>query len=84
MAYDRRADQSLTPLPAQHVDTGMGFERLVAALQDVSSNYATDIWSPYFRKIQEVTGTRPYTDKYGAEDPETIDTAYRYGSRIAR
>ncbi|RNJ52940.1 hypothetical protein D7B24_002637 [Verticillium nonalfalfae] len=77
MAYDRRADQSLTPLPAQHVDTGMGFERLVAALQDVSSNYATDIWSPYFKKIQEVTGTRPYTDKYGAEDPETIDTAYR-------
>ncbi|EEY17595.1 alanyl-tRNA synthetase [Verticillium alfalfae VaMs.102] len=77
MAYDRRADQSLTPLPAQHVDTGMGFERLVAALQDVSSNYATDIWSPYFKKIQEVTGTRAYTDKYGAEDPETIDTAYR-------
>ncbi|KAK7460033.1 tRNA synthetase class II [Colletotrichum acutatum] len=75
--YDRQADKSLKSLPAKHVDTGMGFERLVSALQDTVSNYATDIFTPLFKRIEEVTGARPYTDKYGADDADGIDTAYR-------
>ena len=75
--YDRQADKSLKPLPAKHVDTGMGYERLVSALQDTSSNYATDCFTPLFQKIKEVTGARDYTDKYGKDDVDGIDTAYR-------
>ena len=75
--YDRQADKSLKPLPAKHVDTGLGYERLVAVMQDAPSNYATDAWSPIFKKIQEVTGARPYTDKYGKDDTDGIDMAYR-------
>lgn len=75
--FDRQRDKSLKPLPAKHVDTGMGFERLVSALQDKSSNYATDIFTPLFKQIEEVTGARPYSDKYGADDVDGIDTAYR-------
>ncbi|TPX09300.1 uncharacterized protein E0L32_009492 [Thyridium curvatum] len=77
MQFDRQADKSLKSLPAKHIDTGMGFERLVSALQDKQSNYATDIFSPLFTRIQEVTGARPYTDKYGKDDADGIDTAYR-------
>lgn len=75
--YDRQKDRSLKTLPAQHVDTGMGYERLVSVLQDKFSNYDTDVFSPLFKKIQEVTGARQYTDKYGEEDTDGIDTAYR-------
>ncbi|RYP36597.1 hypothetical protein DL767_003301 [Monosporascus sp. MG133] len=77
MQFDRQKDRSLKPLPAKHIDTGMGYERLVSALQHKSSNYATDIFTPLFEKIQEVTGARPYTDKYGKDDVDGIDTAYR-------
>ncbi|KAI3324842.1 tRNA synthetases class II (A)-domain-containing protein [Xylariaceae sp. AK1471] len=77
MQFDRQPDRSLLPLPAKHIDTGMGFERLVSALQNKDSNYATDIFTPLFDKIQEVTGARPYTDKYGKDDVDGIDTAYR-------
>lgn len=75
--FDRQQDKSLKSLPAKHVDTGMGFERLVSALQDKISNYATDIFTPLFDRIQEVTGARPYTDRYGKDDVDGIDTAYR-------
>jgi alanyl-tRNA synthetase len=75
--YDRQSDKSLKPLPAKHVDTGLGYERLVSALQDKSSNYATDCFTPLFNKIKEVTGARDYTDKYGKDDVDGIDTAYR-------
>jgi alanyl-tRNA synthetase len=75
--YDRQSDRSLKVLPAKHVDTGMGFERLVSVLQDKTSNYDTDVFWPLFNKIQEVTGARIYTDKYGADDTDGIDTAYR-------
>ncbi|KJZ77450.1 Alanine--tRNA ligase [Hirsutella minnesotensis 3608] len=77
MQYDRQKDRSLKPLPAKHIDTGMGYERLVSALQNTKSNYATDCFTPLFKQIQEVTGVREYTDKYGAEDADGIDTAYR-------
>ncbi|KZZ93777.1 alanyl-tRNA synthetase [Moelleriella libera RCEF 2490] len=77
MQFDRQKDRSLKSLPAKHIDTGMGFERIVSALQETSSNYATDCFTPLFQRIQDVTGVRPYTDKYGKDDADGIDTAYR-------
>jgi len=55
----------------------MGFERLVSVIQDKRSNYDTDVFTPIFNKIQELTGVRPYQGKFGAEDADGIDTAYR-------
>jgi alanyl-tRNA synthetase len=77
MQYNREADRSLRPLPNKHIDTGLGFERLVSVLQGKKSNYDTDVFTPLFKRIQEVTGAREYRGKFGAEDPDGIDTAYR-------
>ncbi|EDO15794.1 hypothetical protein Kpol_1040p7 [Vanderwaltozyma polyspora DSM 70294] len=77
MQYNREQDRSLKSLPAKHIDTGMGFERLVSVLQDVRSNYDTDVFQPLFKAIQEIANVRPYTGKFGAEDVDGIDTAYR-------
>jgi alanyl-tRNA synthetase len=71
--FNRNADRSLTPLPAKHVDTGMGFERIARVLQNKNSNYDTDLWLPIFLAIENHTGAHPYTGHL--DDP--VDIAYR-------
>lgn len=75
--YNREPDRSLRPLPNKHIDTGMGFERLVSVLQDKPSNYDTDVFTNLFQTIREITGAREYRGLFGADDPDGIDTAYR-------
>ncbi|MGB5363910.1 MAG: alanine--tRNA ligase, partial [Aureibaculum sp.] len=55
--YNRKADGSLEDLPAKHIDTGMGFERLCMVLQNVKSNYDTDVFTPLIREIETITHT---------------------------
>ena len=63
--FNRQSDGSLKPLPAKHVDTGMGFERVCAVLQGKTSNYDSDIFTPLLDKISELAGT-----KYSSSDSE--------------
>lgn len=57
--FNRKEDGTLDKLPAQHVDTGMGFERIVRILQNKSSNYDTDIFVPIIRHIAKLAGIDP-------------------------
>jgi alanyl-tRNA synthetase len=56
MQFNRKADQSLEPLPATHVDTGMGLERLAMALQGKTSNYDTDLFQTLIKHMEKVSG----------------------------
>jgi alanyl-tRNA synthetase len=65
--YNRKKDGSLEPLPEKHVDTGMGFERLVRVIQQKASNYDTDIFQPFIRQMEAETGI-----KYGSDEKTDI------------
>ncbi|MES2617675.1 MAG: alanine--tRNA ligase [Bacteroidota bacterium] len=71
MEFNRKADGSLEKLPAQHVDTGMGFERLTRVLQQKQSNYDTDIFRPLIEQLEKTTGIA-----YGGTDSKQ-DIAFR-------
>ena len=61
--YNRDADGILQPLPAQHVDTGMGFERICSILQGVQTTYDTDVFLPIVGAISEIT-RKPYNQDH--------------------
>lgn len=67
MQFNRKADGSLEPLPATHVDTGMGLERLAMALQGKTSNYDTDLFQTLIQHMEKVSGA-----KYGVSEETDI------------
>jgi alanyl-tRNA synthetase len=72
MQFERKADSSLVPLPATHVDTGMGFERLCMAVQNKTSNYDTDVFQNTIQVLETLSGK-----KYGAGEEPFADIAMR-------
>jgi alanyl-tRNA synthetase len=70
--YNRDDAGKLTLLPAKHVDTGMGFERVTAVLQNKNSNYDTDVFSPLMDAIGDLTGK-----KYGGKLDDQVDVGFR-------
>jgi alanyl-tRNA synthetase len=79
--FNANPDGSYTPLPAQHVDTGMGFERACSIIQctqnfsdfsGIISNYETDVFTPIFRKLEELSGKT-----YGSAMTDPVDVAFR-------
>ena len=90
--YNANPDGSFTPLPAQHVDTGMGFERVASIIQGTRgltdfqnakiSNYETDIFRPIFDEIEQLSGhkygsTLPKQGSTGDTEQEKVDVAFR-------
>jgi alanyl-tRNA synthetase len=89
--FNANPDGSFSPLPAKHVDTGMGFERVTGIIQNTNgfkdfsriiSNYETDIFRPLFNKIEELSGkkyksTLPPSGSTGTTEQEKIDVAFR-------
>ena len=90
--YNANPDGSFTPLPAQHVDTGMGFERVASIIQGTRgltdfqnakiSNYETDIFRPIFDEIEQLSGhkygsTLPKQGSTGDNEQEKVDVAFR-------
>src|SRR5206468_4201736 len=89
--FNANPDGTFTPLPAKHVDTGMGFERLTSFIQctksfadfsGVISNYETDIFRPLFDKLEKLSGkkygsTLPPAGTTGTTQQEKIDVAFR-------
>jgi len=79
--FNANPDGTFTPLPAKHVDTGMGFERICSIMQctdgfkdfsGIISNYETDVFSPLFQKLEEMSGM-----KYGSSMTDSADIAFR-------
>lgn len=77
--FDRLADGSLRPLPRQHVDTGMGLERLISVLQNKRSNYDTDVFTALLTGIEQMHKIPPYSGLVGPLDAKQgyRDLAYR-------
>jgi len=75
--FNRKSDSSLEKLPAQHVDTGMGFERLCMVLQNKKSSYDTDVFQPIIRKIEDLCGLR-----YKTEENTMQATVTNIGMRV--
>jgi alanyl-tRNA synthetase len=80
--YNRDANGKLTPLPAQHVDTGMGLERICQVIQGKDDNFATDLWTPLFEKIESLSNLK-YAGKFtptNSVDPqaEAADAQLRH------
>ena len=79
--YNRKKDGSLEPLPAKHVDTGMGFERLVRVLQNKQSNYDTDIFSGTIGEIEKITKLKYsgslISDRTKSVFEQDVDIAFR-------
>jgi len=72
--FNRKADRSLESLPEKHVDTGMGFERLCMILQGKTATYDTDLFTPFIKHIEKVSG-KTYSRSY---DPKNkVDIAMR-------
>ncbi len=65
--YERKKDTSLVSLPSKHIDTGMGFERLTRVIQQKSSNYDTDIFTPYIQALEKLA-----LIKYGENEKTDI------------
>ncbi len=86
MEFNRKADSSLEKLPAQHVDTGMGFERLVRAIEGKKSNYETDIFMPLINKIIEISTFKfPYQNENeinSVTDREDVEVKIRISYRV--
>ena len=79
MMFNRLKDGSLEPLPQCHVDTGMGFERLVRIIQNKTSNYDSDVFTPLIEKVESITGFK-YTSnevKNISEDQDKTNIAIR-------
>ncbi|HYE58865.1 MAG TPA: alanine--tRNA ligase, partial [Rhodothermales bacterium] len=78
--YNAQADGSLVPLPAKHVDTGMGFERVVAALQGAASNYDTDVFTPL---LNAAAALSPRAEVRGYDDLAIEDATEKERVRVA-
>lgn len=77
MEFNRKADGKLEKLPARHVDTGMGFERLCVVLQGKQSNYDTDVFLPLLNKMEELSGFRYKPDQESHKKQQILNIAMR-------
>ena len=84
--YNAEADGTFRDLPAKHVDTGMGFERVCSLIQNTKgftdfsekpTNYATDVFQPLFAKLEKLSGKK-YHDVYPGEEHDSLDEAIAF------